>query len=260
MYLKTSFKVNTAYTANYFLLVSFDLIYFFVFFSLWTTVYKTGNITEIAGYSLTGVVSYYFISEIIFKFADVTGSIYLNWQIWSGYLTNDLIKPWNVLAISYIDAFSEKFINLVVALPTTIVMFMIAQQFISLPTWPNAIYLTITVVLSFIMNCAFNICIHVLCLKFGDQESNLELTNYLSLFLAGAFFPIAFLPAKIQFIFNILPFKYIFFVPANIFLNKMSFHEIWLAWISILVWTTIFVLCYKYIYKRTIKYYSGTGR
>jgi len=259
-YLKTSVKVNTAYVANYFLLVSFDLIYFFVFFSLWTTVYKSGNIGNIAGYTISGIISYYFISEIIFKFTDVASSIYLNWQIWSGYFTNDLIKPWNVLVISYIDAFSEKALNLLVATPAIFIMYMVARQYVALPSWVNLFYLIVTIGLSFVMNCAFNICLHVLCLKFGDQESNIELANYLTLFLAGAFFPLAFLPAKIETFFNLLPFKYIFYVPANIFLGKMSLHEIITSWVMILGWTAVFVLTYKIIYKHTIKYYSGTGR
>jgi ABC-2 type transport system permease protein len=253
-------KVNTAYTGNYFLLVTFDLVYFFVFFSLWTSVYKSGNIVEISGYTLSGIISYYFISEIIFKFADVMSSIYLNWQIWSGYLTNDLIKPWNVLSISYIDAFSEKIINLIVSLPATVVMFLIAREFIILPTGINTLYLVVTIALGFVMNCAFNLCIHVLCLKFGDQESNIELANFLAMFLAGAFFPLAFLPVKIEFIFSLLPFKYIFYVPANIFLNKMNLHDIIIAWAMIIMWTLVFILTYKVIYRKTIKYYSGTGR
>ncbi len=259
-YFLTTMKVNTAYTGNYFLLVTFDLVYFFVFFALWTSVYKSGNIVEIAGYTLSGIISYYFISEIIFKFADVMTSMYVNWQIWSGYFTNDLIKPWNVLSISYIDAFSEKIINLIVSLPASIIMFLIAREFITLPSGPNTLYLVITIMLGFVMNCAFNICLHVLCLKFGDQESNIELGNYLAMFLAGAFFPLAFLPEKIEFIFNLLPFKYIFYVPANIFLNKMSLHEILTAWAMIIFWSVIFILTYKIIYKKTIKYYTGTGR
>lgn len=260
MYLKTSFKVNTAYYGNYFIIVVFDLVYFFVFYSLWTTVYKSNSISEIAGYSLASTITYYFISEIIFKFTDVLGSVYLNWQVWSGYFTNDLVKPWNVLALNYIDAFSEKVLNFAVALPTFLVMFLVAKEYIILPSGQNTLFVIVTVLLSFVMSIAFNLCLHVLVFKFGDQDSNIDLANFIAWFLAGAFFPLAFLPQKIQFIFDLLPFKYIFNVPANVFLGRLSVREVLTSWLMIILWIGIFVLIYKTIYKKTIKYYSGTGR
>jgi len=258
-YFITTLKLNTAYKADFLLSLFIDTIFFFISFALWKVIYKEGSIDMISSYSLRDTITYFFVTSILFRL-EVSGSIYLGWQIWSGYFTNDLIKPWSITVISILDTIGEKFFVFSLYIPVSVVIYISAHDYISLPQLPNFLMFVITVMLAFFMLIAFNLIFHAMTFRFGDQDANIELFNYTALFLAGSFFPLAFLPGNLGVIFRLLPFKNIFFVPIEIFLGKMNPDQIYRSWFEIIVWTIIFYCIYRIVYKKGIRLYTGTGR
>ena len=258
-YFKSSFKLNTAYKASFGIRIITDIVWFFIFFTLWTTIYSKNNINSIQSYTLTGIITYYFITEFIFKF-DVAQSIYLNWTVWTGYFSNDLVKPWSIPIVYIIDAVTERLLVVVMAIPVFAVIYFFARSYIVFPSALNLTLFVITLIFSFLLNITFNLIFHALVFKYGDQEGTIELVNYIAIFLAGGFFPIAFLPQGLKFIFELLPFKYLYYIPANIFLGKLTLHEIVVAWLMIILWSILFYSIFHSLYQKGLKFYTGVGR
>lgn len=258
-YFITMLKLNTAYKADYIFSLFADTIFFFISFALWRIIFSEGNLTQINTYSLQDTITYFFVTSILFRL-EVSNSIFLGWQIWSGFFTNDLIKPWSIYGISVIDTIAEKFFITTLYIPVLAVIFFVAHQYIQLPSGQNLIFFLISVVLAFFLGVTFNLIFHALTFFYGDQDANIELINYLALFFAGAFFPLAFLPHKLYLVFQALPFKNIFFVPIEIFLGKLPPEKIYSSWLETILWIIAFYLTFKILYKRGLKYYTGTGR
>lgn len=258
-YFKSSFKLNTAYKANFGIRLVTDIVWFFIFFTLWTTIYTKNQIDSIQSYTLTSIITYYFVTEFIFKF-DVAQSIYLNWTVWSGYFSNDLVKPWNVPIIYIIDAVTERFLVILMAIPVFAIIYFFIHQYIVFPNMLNMALFIVTLILSFLLNICFNLIFHTLVFKYGDQEGTIELVNYIAIFFAGGFFPIAFLPQGLKFLFELLPFKYLYYVPANIFLGKLSVDQIVASWVAIIAWSALFYSIFYHFYKKGLKFYTGVGR
>lgn len=258
-YFITVIKVNTAYKADYFLSLILDAVFFFISFALWKAIFTEGNLQTIDTYSLRDTVTYFFVTAILFRL-DASDSIYLGSTIWNGFFTNDLIKPWSITLVSIMDALADKFFTIIMFVPVAILIFISAHHYIILPQWPNLIMFIVSVILAFFMMMTFNLTIHALTFRFGDQDANIELFNYIAIFLAGATFPLSFLPTHIFAIFNLLPFKNVFFVPIQIFLGKMPIDQIYQGWFETIIWTIAFYLIYKIIYKKGVKLYTGTGR
>jgi ABC-type uncharacterized transport system permease subunit len=57
-----------------------------------------------------------------------------------------------------------------------------------------------------------------------------------------------------------LPFKLLFFVPIEIFLGKVTTHQMLLYWSEIMIWIAIFYLIFSFVYRKGVKLYSGTGK
>lgn len=258
-YFKTTYKMATTYKPDFLLSQFSDIIFFTVFFTLWTAIFKTRGGGEIVAYSLTNVITYYFATEFIFRF-DITNSLYLSQQIWNGWLTNDLIKPYSVTVVTIIDALAEKALVILLCLPVFGIVYLFAHEFIVFPSLIYCAYFLITILLALFMNVFFNLIFHALTFRYGDQDASIQLVNYIAIFLGGGFFPLSFLHGTIGQIFSILPFKYLFFVPAEIFLGKISPSEILRSWFAIIIWTLLFFGIYYLIYKKGLKYYTGTGR
>ncbi len=252
-------KNTTAYKVDFVMFIIINMVFFYIFFALWKTIYTESGVTQINSYSLTNTVTYYFITSFIFRF-DLAGAIYMGENIWDGYFTNDLIKPWSVKAIEYIYTFAEILLNVLIYLPFWFFMYLTARPYISFPTWQNAVFFVITLLLAFLMNMAFNLIFHSLTFYYGDQDSTINLVNYLGSFLGGGVFPLIFLAGAAGRIFNILPFKYLFDIPAGIYLGKLSLTQIYQAWGWILIWTAVFYIIFYFVYKNGLKRYTGTGR
>lgn len=258
-YLRIAIKNSSAYKADFILSLIFDATFFFVSFALWKTVYSEGNLNTINSYSLTQTITYFFATSILFRL-DVSDSIYLNWQVWSGYFTNDLIKPWNVTLVNFLDALAEKILEFGFYIPVLVVIYLSAKNYIQVPTSQNILFFLVSVILAYFLQVFFNLILHASSLRFGDQQANIDLSVYIALFFSGAFFPLAFLPPKILTFFQFLPFQNIFYVPIEIFLGKLNTMQIYQSWIITIIWIVVFYFIYKAIYKNGLKYYSGTGR
>lgn len=258
-YYKVSFRELTAWKADFFLSTSFNLVFFYIFMAIWTSIYKEGGISNIADYSLSNTITYYFVTTIIFRM-DVSDSIYLGNGIWNGNFTNDLIKPWKVKFIDALFSLANVSVALILFLPFCLFIYLTAHQFINLPNEINLIFFIITLILVMIMNIFFSLLFQALTFHYGDQEANISLINYVAMFLAGGMFPLAFLPSNIKWFFDILPFRFMFDFPANIFLGKLSSYEVFISWGQILIWIGLFYLIYSIIFKSGLKKYTGTGR
>lgn len=259
VYFQTSFRNTLAYKADFIIYIIANMVFFFISFALWKNIYSTSGAAEISSYTLSQTITYYFVTSFIFRL-DPTFKMYLNETIWTGYFTNDLIKPWNAVIVDIVYTLNELFLNFLLYLPFCFFIFIVAYQYINIPSLANLIYFFITVILGIFLAFSFYEIIHAFCFHFGDQDANISLVSYIVSFLAGGFFPLAFLPEKLKNIFEFLPFKFLFDVPANIYLGKLTILEIFSSWGQMIVWIAVFFAIFYIIYKTGLKKYTGTGR
>jgi ABC-2 type transport system permease protein len=257
-YLGVSFKAFFTYKADFALSICFNMIFFFIFLFVWKSVYGANSSGTIANYTLSGVITYYLITSLIYR-TDLIDSIYLGQVIWNGDFTNDLIKPWNAYLVDIIATISDVMISLIIYTPFFTIMIIAAHDYIIFPSLIYLGYFIITLLLAFIMNLWINYILHALTFYWGDQEPNIGLINYIIAFFAGGYFPLAFLPAGLAW-FKYLPFRFLFDVPANIFLQKLSLMQILSSWGQMLIWIVVFYLIFLLLYKNGLKRYTGTGR
>lgn len=258
-YFIVSFKAFSTYKADFLVGIIFNLAFFFIYLAVWKAVFTGTSGTEINTYTLASTITYYFIVTMIFRF-DVTDRIWMGQEIWNGNFTNDLVKPWNAIGINILVTLSELLIELMLFLPFAALIFIIAHDLIILPSVLYGFLFVGTLILGIFLNFMINLCLHALTFHFGDQEGNISLVNYLISFLAGSFFPLAFLPGPIKDFFMSLPFRFLFDFPANVFLGKIPVTEVYSGWIQMFGWGMLFMGLLIFIYKTGLKKYTGTGR
>lgn len=258
-YFNVSFRAFFTYKADYLVGIIFNLVFFFIYFSLWKAIYSSNGAAIIDNFTLANTITYYFIVTLIFRF-DVTDNIWLGSDIWNGQLTNDLVKPWNVIWVHVLTTISTQAIEFLLYIPFAIFIFVFAFSYILIPAPIFILLFFITLLFGIFLNFVINLSIHALTFHFGDQEGNIGLVNYLISFLAGGIFPLAFLPEKIKPFFMSLPFRYLFDFPANVFLGKIAYTDIYIGWLQMFLWGLIFLAALLIIFQTGLKKYSGTGR
>ena len=258
-YLNISFKSNTAYKGDFIISIIFEMVYFYIYFAIWRTIYASNGDVAIASYTVSAMVTYYFITALMYQI-EPSGAIYLGQNIWSGDFTNDIVKPWKTHLIDIIYTTGEIGFKALMYLPFLIFIYLTASSYILLPTVANLGFFLVTIVLVFFMLLLFHMIIHALTFFLGDQDANIGLITYLISFIGGGIVPLALLPGKLKAVVDVLPFRFIFNEPANIFLGKVPPENIMLDWLQIILWIMVFYLAFYYLFKQGIKRYSGIGR
>lgn len=258
-FFRTSIKAEFTYKADFILSMLINSLFFFIYYAIWKAVYTNSGTIEINTYTLSTTITYYFITSLLFRIG-IADFVYLGWMAWTGEFSNDLVKPWNPKIIHAILPISDVVINFLLYLPVMAVIYIFTSQYVQIPDLLTLIYFIITVCLSTVLVLVINLGLNSLTFFFGDQESNIGVVNYIISFMAGAFFPLAFLPHSISKIFYALPFKYTFDVPVNIYLGRFTNTQVLKSWGAIVVWIIIFYAIFCFVYAKGLKRYTGTGR
>jgi len=258
-YFKTNFLAESTYKADFFFDIGSDIIFFLILFYLWRTIYLKTGVSDISSFSLSTTITYYFITNLLFRF-NPSESIYLNEEIWEGWFTNEMPRPYSLKFIYVVSAFARMAVGLLVYIPFAAFLFIFAYDYMVFPSPINFLYFIIAMSLSAILGICFYLFLHSLSFHFGDQDANLTLVSYLAAFLGGALFPLRFLPANLYTIVYHLPFKYLFDFPANIYLGKIATTEIIYSFIEIIAWIVLFYCFYHISFQRGLKKYTAVGR
>jgi ABC-2 type transport system permease protein len=78
-------------------------------------------------------------------------------------------------------------------------------------------------------------------------------------FLSGHMFPLTLLPDDIATLVNLLPFKYLAFFPAAVFLGKIPEEELAFELAVEAGWLIFFVVLCRVAFARGVRRYSGFG-
>lgn len=258
-YFLTNFHAEAAYKAHYLIYIASEIVFFAVFFFVWTNVYSKGGVSEISDFSLSATVTYYFITSLIFRL-NPAQSIYLNKEIWNGHLTNEIPRPYSIKFIYLMSSLALASVEILTYLPFAGIILIFVGEYIIFVSFAHLALFVLAMALSSMLGMSIYLFLHSLCFHFGDQDANLGLINYLIAFFGGALFPLKFLPENLYRIFSYLPFKYLFDFPASVYLGKLSDSEMLLGFAQVVLWTIIFFCLYYISFQSGLKKYAAVGR
>jgi ABC-2 type transport system permease protein len=228
---------------------------------LFQTIYAHNGLATLQGYHLTEMVWYFagisFIYIFIWNFTDTR----LSDRILSGELSTDLIRPMSVFKVELSNAIGLRMSGLIFEFIPDLIVFSLIffPHFMTIASLLKFIVFGILAFLIYFM-LAFLIGMTAFVTKNNHSLSRIKVL--LISFLGGGSVPLEFYPSWLNKIVDVLPFKYIFYIPIQMLLNResvqgMSFFVqtvcIQLAWILL-----FYVLC-KISWKIMIKKYCAVG-
>lgn len=237
-----------------FLCVIFPL---FAIVLLWKTVYQEVNI--IGGYDKSLMVSYYIISALIGDFICIAIWYNIKSDILEGSLSNFLIKPINYRLYNLSLRIGTNFVCSIFNF-SIIVIF--SLFFLKLIFFPQPIFLLlffITFIFSFILSFELTFVISISSFWLKENEGLNAFIGVIIPVLIGSVVPLNLFPNFIVQISNFLPFKYILFVPVNVYLMQYSIGEILTYMLIQVFWIVIIHLLGNWVWSYGLKKYESVG-
>jgi ABC-2 type transport system permease protein len=248
-----------AYRGPMFIWLLGDLLVVLSMIAIWNSSAAKGLI---GGYSRSELVTYYIIAHFLqwiilwypfsglfhqIKDGDIVLSVlskpiscYFNWFFMDvgWHLISSIVGLTTSLVLAYYFkgnlSFSVSFVNLLLFFPAVVLGILICFT-LSLDMGLLAFWFT----------------------EVGALESFFWMGR--SLF-GGASLPVSFIPGYFQFLVKILPFRYLFSLPMEILLGKLTLGETVWGFIIACLWLMVFLLIYRWLWNRGRKTYSAFGQ
>ena len=232
---------------------------------LWWAIYDVITTKDIAGYGYGDMVAYYLMVIISRAFSSMPGltSGIAN-QIRNGEVKKFLVQPVDMQGCLLMQRIAHKLVYyLIAALPFALVFFLCRNFFVQ--GWPPTPALCVffcSLILSFLLGFYLESCLGLIGFWFLEVTSLSFIYMLLNFLLSGHMFPLELLPSEpinVRLLVDFLPFKYLAYFPAAVFLQKVEGAEMYQGLVVLVGWVVFFIVLSRVLWWRGVKRYSGFG-
>jgi len=254
---KNSFQDAIVYRFDTISALFAHLFSFAAFFYLWHSIYRQDE--QIGSYTLGSLISYYLVTNLlnlIIKNEDIAWII--SDEIRLGEISNIILKPLNYTWFVFARALGKaSFSAITYTLAMTLIFYALGNRLETPKSFSVLVFFIFFAITGFFISFFVKYLVGLCSFWFGMIWGFNFTFSLVASFLDGSFVPLDLIPEPFSTIVNILPFKYIIFIPISIFTNRMepSLH----MFIIPLLWIILFYLMTRFVLQRGLKKYEGYG-
>jgi ABC-2 type transport system permease protein len=234
---------------------------------LWTAVYhgaspshSVGD-TRLNGFSFDQIIAYLLLVHISRMFSSMPGLANgISRDIRDGSLKKYLLQPIDMLSylVSYRAAHKVAYI-VTASLPYGLLFLLCRGFFHGFPdAWTFAGYVA-SLLLAFVIGFFFEACIGMVAFWFLEVSSLVYVVNTVNFFISGQLFPLDLLSPFWSGVLKALPFQYLAYFPATVFLGKVQGPDLVRGLLAEAAWAVFFVVLARVLYRLGLRRYSAYG-
>lgn len=228
---------------------------------LWKAIYEGSCQDRLAGFRYREMIAYLLLTHISRMFSSMPGlASGIARDVREGTLKRYLIQPVDMIGylLSYRVAHKVAYITMSF-LPYAALFFLCRGYFDGFPDALTLAAYAVSLVLSFLVGFLFEASVGMVGFWFLEVTSLLYIVMTLNFFISGHMLPLDLLPQPWSGILKALPFQYMAYFPAVIFLRKITGWELVLHLLLELTWTVVFLVLCRTLYRLGLKRYSAYG-
>lgn len=218
--------------------------------------------TEIRGFHFTDIVAYYLLTMVARAFSSMPGlASGIAREIRDGEIKRYLIQPIDLISFLLLTRIAHKLAYYAIAIAPFALVFFLCRDYFAAgwPAWPVLVAFTGSLIMGFLIGFFLEAAIGMIGFWFLEVSSLLFVYMLFSFFLSGHMFPLTMLPDNVATFVNFLPFKYLAYFPAAIFLGKIPEEDLPMELAIEACWLTFFIVVCRIAYARGVRRYSGFG-
>lgn len=228
---------------------------------LWQAIYAGSGQSSLSGFSYHNMIAYLLLVHISRMFSSMPGlSTGIARDIRQGELKKYLLQPIDM--IGYLLAY--RVAHKIAYIATTSIpyagLYLVCRGYFE--GWPDLLTLlayVASLLLGFLCGFFFEVCMGMLGFWMLEISSLLYVINTINFFVSGQMFPLDLLPSMVVQLLKALPFQYLAYFPAVIFLGKVQGADLWLGLLQEAAWAMGFCIIARYLYHFGLKRYSAFG-
>jgi ABC-2 type transport system permease protein len=228
---------------------------------LWKAIYEGAGSSDLAGFRYREMIAYLLLTHISRMFSSMPGlAAGIARDVREGTLKRYLIQPVDMIGylLSYRVAHKIAYITMSF-LPYAALFFLCRGYFDGFPDALTMAAYAVSLVLAFLVGFFFETSVGMVGFWFLEVTSLLYIVMTLNFFISGHMLPLDLLPRPWSTILKALPFQYMAYFPAVVFLRKVTGWTLVLHLLLQLAWTVGFAVLCRTLFRLGLKRYSAYG-
>jgi ABC-2 type transport system permease protein len=262
---RVSLVERLVYRGDFFLSTVLRFLPMLTTILLWEAIFagarETNGETQLAGFSRDDMIAYLLLVHIGRMFSSMPGLAYgIARDIRDGSLKKYLLQPLDMLGylLSYRAAHKAAYI-VTASIPYGLLFWLCRSYFHGFPDAATFLVFLASLLLGFVIGFFFEACIGTIGFWFLEVTSLLYVVNTLAFFVSGQMFPLDLLPPFWAGLLKMLPFQYLAYFPATVFLGKVKGADLVLGLLGELFWALFFIVLARSLYRFGLRRYSAYG-
>jgi ABC-2 type transport system permease protein len=225
---------------------------------LWLAVFRTN--TTVGSYDLQKMLSYYLLVPVIRSLVDSIVIVHLPKKIKEGFISSDLMKPFNFTLANLITQTTKKLSKLTMQIPIYFGAGLIFALLYNIKFSLNNFLAALVVCgFSYILNFLIDLSVSYVAFWLDEVGPLSSLKSVAALVLGGTTFPIDLVPQKLQLIFNLLPFRLITYFPIKIAQGELTWPDFLTNFWQLLLWIIVFYILSQTLWLKGTRKYGAYG-
>jgi ABC-2 type transport system permease protein len=230
---------------------------------LWRAIYSSAGKmqSDVAGYRYNEMIAYLLLTNISRMFSSMPGLAGgIAREIREGTLKRYLIQPMDMIGYLLVYRVAHKVTYIIMSfLPYAALFFICRGYFDRFPDAATLLAYAVSLILSFLVGFFFEASVGMVGFWFLEVTSLLYIVMTLNFFISGHMLPLDLLPGFWAWLLKALPFQYMAYFPAAVFLGKVKGSELVLHLIGAILWAVGFALLARGLYRLGLNRYSAFG-
>lgn len=226
----------------------------FVMGSLWKA-----NQAGLIALNVSQLVTYYVIVLVIARVTEYWFDEYLQDEIRDGTFSRYLLFPISVPLVFIPFTLGRKIYSTILLLPIFLITLFIFRQNILYPTGISFLLFLVSIIIASVIRYSLSVVVSTGAFYWEQAHALLHARWLLEVMVGGYLLPLSLYPKWLQSVANLLPFKYLFYIPASIYTSAISPMQAVSAISQATVWMIILLIVSHRIWVRGVRKYSSVG-
>jgi len=228
---------------------------------LWQAIFKSSGRSSLNGFTYNETIAYLLLTHISRMFSSMPGLAGgIAREIREGTLKRYLIQPVDLIGylLSYRAAHKVAYI-VTSFIPYALLFFVCRNFFDTFPDPATLAAYAVSLVLAFLVGFFFEASVGMVGFWFLEVTSLLYIVMTVTFFISGQMLPLDLLPQPWSGLLKALPFQYMAYFPAVVFLGKVKGTALVLGLLLELFWALVFIALARALYLIGLRRYSAFG-
>lgn len=240
--------------------IAYIVVWVGVSYFLWSSIFAQKGVNSIGDYSFHALMLYYLITASVAKIIRGEDIGQISREIYQGELSRYLVYPIPFFLYKFICHLAHSFmyfIQLICAIVFFVIVFGLPSEIII--TQENILLCIVFLLLSCYLHFSIAAVVEIISFWADNVWSLLVMLRFISGLLGGALLPLVLFPEWAQEILYMLPFPYLISFSSEIFMNKVTYTQTYLAVFIVFAWSVFFNIIFAVFWKKGLRQYSGVG-